>query len=246
MIRLDRFLANMGVGTRKEVKKFVSAGAVTVNGKIAGDSGMQINEEEDSVVVFNEVVEYKPYVYIMMNKPAGVLSASEDARGAVTAADLVAEEYGHYGVSPAGRLDKDSEGFLILTNDGEYIHKVISPNKHVDKVYFCLLEKAISATDIEAFSKGIILADGTVCRTAKLEEAEVTEEQGYGALVTIHEGKFHQVKRMFLARDNKVLYLKRIKIGDVWLDKSLEKGQYREMTQQEKDSIITDKGERLQ
>ena len=126
MIRLDRFLANMGIGTRKEVKKLISSGAVNINGKPVKDSGIQIDENNDSVTVMGEVVEYKPFVYLMMNKPAGVLSASEDARGAITAADLVAEEYGHYGVSPAGRLDKDSEGFLILTNDGDYIHNVIS------------------------------------------------------------------------------------------------------------------------
>ena len=111
MIRLDRFLANMGVGTRKEVKKLVASGGVSVNGKAVKDSGMQIDENGDSVTVMGEVIDYKPHVYIMMNKPAGVLSASEDAKGAITAADLVADDYGHYGVSPAGRLDKDSEGF---------------------------------------------------------------------------------------------------------------------------------------
>ena len=248
MIRLDRFLANMGIGTRKEVKKLISSGAVNINGKPVKDSGIQIDENNDSVTVMGEVVEYKPFVYLMMNKPAGVLSASEDARGAITAADLVAEEYGHYGVSPAGRLDKDSEGFLILTNDGDYIHNVISPNKHVDKVYFCIVEHEISEEDIAAFEKGIKLADGTLCKPALLERADITEscgEHGFGVLVTIHEGKFHQVKRMFLARDNKVLYLKRIKIGEVSLDEKLEKGEYREMTQQEVDSIIEEKGANL-
>lgn len=242
MIRLDRFLANMGIGTRKEVKKLVSSGVVTVNGISAKDCGMQIDENNDCVCVANEKVEYKPFVYIMMNKPAGILSASEDARGAVTAADLVQEEYGHYGVSPAGRLDKDSEGFLILTNDGDYIHKVISPNKKVDKVYFCLVEKEITTADIAAFKSGITLGDGTECLPATLEKApqEMYENGETGVLVTIHEGKFHQVKRMFLARDNKVLYLKRLKIGGVSLDESLKTGEYREMTFEEKERIINE------
>lgn len=243
MIRIDRFLANMGIGTRKEVKKLVSLGAVQVNGKPIKDSGAQIDEEKDRVSVYDKEVQYKPYVYLMMNKPAGVLSASEDARGAVTAADLVAEEYGHYGVSPAGRLDKDSEGFLILTNDGEYIHKVISPNKHVDKVYFCLLEKAVTQADIDAFYKGVVLGDGTECRSAALEAAAMQSEGEYGAFVTIYEGKFHQVKRMFLAVGNKVLYLKRIKIGEVYLDENLPKGGFREMTQEEVKGIIAGKGD---
>lgn len=243
MIRIDRFLANMGIGTRKEVKKLVSLGAVQVNGKTIKDSGAQIDEEKDRVSVYDKEVQYKPYVYLMMNKPAGVLSASEDARGAVTAADLVAEEYGHYGVSPAGRLDKDSEGFLILTNDGEYIHKVISPNKHVDKVYFCLLEKAVTQADVDAFYKGVVLGDGTECRSAALEAVAMQSEGEHGALVTIHEGKFHQVKRMFLAVGNKVLYLKRIKIGEVYLDENLPKGGFREMTQEEVKGIIAGKGD---
>lgn len=133
MIRLDRFLSNMGRGTRKEVRRLISQGSVTVNGAIASDSGMQVNPSNDNIRVCLEPVLYRPFVYLMMNKPAGVISASEDAAGAMTAADLVAPEYAHYRVSPAGRLDKDSEGFLILTNDGDYIHKVISPAKHVDK-----------------------------------------------------------------------------------------------------------------
>lgn len=242
MIRLDRFLANMGIGTRKEVKKIISSGAITVNGVAINDCGKQIDEIKDSVCFANEKIEYKPFVYIMMNKPAGVLSASEDARGAATAADIVFDEYGHYGVSPAGRLDKDSEGFLILTNDGDYIHKVISPNKKVDKVYFCLVEKEITLADVEAFKSGITLGDGTLCLPAKLEKApkEMYKDGETGVLVTIHEGKFHQVKRMFLARDNKVLYLKRLKIGEVELDKSLKAGEYREMTFEEKERIINE------
>lgn len=237
LIRLDKFLANMGIGTRKEVKKIVSYGKVAVNGIATKDSGLLVNESEDKVTVEGRLVSFKPFVYIMMNKPAGVLSASEDARGALCASDLVADEYGHYNVSPAGRLDKDSEGFLILTNDGEYIHNVITPNKHVNKRYYCILESEISDDDIEAFENGISFMDGTLCKPAKLERVEDDKK---AAFVTIHEGKFHQVKKMFLARNNKVLYLKRVQIGGVLLDEKLEVGMYREMTDEEKESILNE------
>ena len=156
----------MGRGTRKEVKKMISEGAVTVNGIPAADCAMAVDEQNDQVFVRSERVFYRPFVYLMMNKPSGVLSASEDRGGAVTAVDLVAGEYAHYRVSPAGRLDKDSEGFLILTNDGDYIHQVISPAKHVSKRYFCSLEHEISEADIAAFENGILLADGFLCRPA--------------------------------------------------------------------------------
>lgn len=242
LIRVDRFLSNMGIGTRKEVKKMISLGAVNVNGFAVKDSGMLIDENADKVYVKNELIKYKPFVYLMMNKPAGVISASEDAHGETTAADLVETEYGHYKVSPAGRLDKDSEGFLILTNDGDYIHRVITPNKHVEKQYLCRLEKEINDEDIRNFACGIKLLDGTVCRAAILQraEAECTSQQSgeIYAYVTICEGKFHQVKRMFLAVENKVLYLKRVRIGGVSLDDSLAPGEYREMTEQEVTSIL--------
>ncbi len=235
LIRLDKFLANMGVGTRKEVKKLISCGKVSINGAIIKDSGLLINESIDEVAVEERIVSFKPFVYIMMNKPAGVLSASEDSKGALCATDLLSSEYRHYNVSPAGRLDKDSEGFLLLTNDGEYIHNVITPNKHVNKKYYCILEKTINDEDIKAFEEGISFMDGTICMPAKLERIE---NDDMAAFVTIQEGKFHQVKKMFLARENKVLYLKRVQIGSVSLDEALEAGMYREMTEEEKESIF--------
>lgn len=238
MIRLDRFLSNMGRGTRKEVRKLISQGSVTVNGAIASERGMQVNPSSDNICVCLEPVLYRPFVYLMMNKPAGVISASEDAAGAMTAADLVAPEYAHYRVSPAGRLDKDSEGFLILTNDGDYIHKVISPVKHVDKQYICRLEHEIGVDDIAAFADGIVLGDGFVCRPALLEQGSVYGEDSRTVFVTIQEGKFHQVKRMFLARNNRVVSLKRIRIGGVSLDPLLAPGESREMTEEEKERII--------
>lgn len=240
LIRLDRFLSNMGYGTRKQVKKLISAGTVTVNAIAAADCGRLIDENSDRVSVGENRVAYRPFIYLMLNKPAGVLSASADAAGCVTAADLVADKYAHYHVSPAGRLDKDSEGFLILTNDGEYIHRVISPSKHVEKQYLCRLVHEIKEEDIETFRTGVVLEDGYVCRPAALERADTAActEDGPCVFVTIQEGKFHQVKRMFLARKNQVLSLKRLRIGGVFLDAALAPGEYREMTEEERKRII--------
>ena len=239
MIRLDRYLANMGCGTRKEVRKLIASGAVAVNGAAATDHGVRIREEVDAVCVSGEQIEYRPYIYLMMNKPAGVLSATEDAGGAITAVDLVGSQYAHYDLSPAGRLDKDSEGFLILTNDGGYIHRVISPVKHVDKRYYCRLKSEISEEDIAAFADGILLGDGELCKPALLEYGPA-DEGAPSAFVTIHEGKFHQVKRMFLSRGNQVLYLKRLRIGEAVLDPSLPPGAYREMTAEEKNLVLNE------
>lgn len=237
MIRLDRFLANMGCGTRKDVRKLIASGAVLVNGAAVVNHGAQIREGEDTICVSGEEIEYRPYVYLMMNKPAGVLSAAEDAGGAAAAVHLVGPEYAHYRLSPAGRLDKDSEGFLLLTNDGEYIHRVISPVKHVEKEYYCRLKSEISEEDIAAFADGILLGDGEHCKPALLKYGPADDESP-SAFVTIHEGKFHQVKRMFLSRGNQVLYLKRLRIGGALLDPSLAPGAYREITVDEKRLIL--------
>lgn len=231
-MRLDRLLANMGCGSRKDVKKLIRQGAVTVNGVTAGDSGMIIDENSAEVEVLGRRVEYKKYVYIMMNKPAGVLSATEDMGGKIVAAELIGESYSHYELSPAGRLDIDSEGFLLLTNDGSFIHDIITPGRHVDKVYFCRVSGAVGNDDIEAFREGITLADGYKCMPARLELLSQSE-YGCSVNVTICEGKFHQVKRMFLARHMQVTYLKRVSIGGVTLDGNLAEGEYRELTENE-------------
>ena len=236
MIRLDRFLSNMGQGTRKDVRKLIAAGAACVNGAVVTDSAKQIDENKDAVLVRGVRVEYRPFVYLMMNKPAGILSATEDARGAATAVDLLNESHAHYRVAPAGRLDKDSEGFLLLTNDGDYIHRVTSPAKHVYKKYYVELDREAEPADIEAFRRGIVLEDGTVCCPALLEIKSGSESPS--AYVTICEGKYHQVKRMFAARKNHVQYLKRIQIGSVCLDETLHPGEYREMSDQEKENIL--------
>ncbi len=231
-MRLDKLLANMGCGSRKDVKKLVKQGVVCVNGIEADDPGMNVSEENDSVTVMGREITYKKYVYLMMNKPAGVLSATEDYGGKTVATDLIGEDFSHYELSPAGRLDIDSEGFLLLTNDGGFIHDIITPSRHVEKVYFCRINGVAGDSDIEAFKEGITLADGYKCMPAKLE---ILTKSDFSCTVhvTICEGKFHQVKRMFLARRMQVTYLKRVSIGGVRLDDNLEIGEYRELTEEE-------------
>lgn len=234
-MRLDKLLANMGKGSRKDIRGYVKAGLVTVDGKPAKSFDMQVDPETQSVCFSGEPVIYKPFVYLMMNKPAGVLSATEDAHGKMTAVELVGEEYAMYDLSPAGRLDIDTEGFLLLTNDGDYIHNVISPKKKCFKKYYAKVSGTADSDAAEKFAAGIVLADGTECQSADLEF--ISDDEIY---VTIHEGKFHQVKRMAKAVGLTVEYLKRLSIGGVMLDETLEKGEYRELTQEEKETIVNE------
>ncbi len=233
MIRLDKLLSNMGFGSRKDVKQLIKSGAVTVDGEPVCGSEFKLNPDCQTVCVSGSPVRYQRYVYLMMNKPAGVLSATEDARGAATAVDLVGEDFAHYHLTPAGRLDKDSEGFLLLTNDGAFVHAVITPERHVPKEYVCFLDRTPNSEDIEAFAQGITLGDGYRCMPARL----AVETACYGT-VTICEGKFHQVKRMFSARGIQVLLLKRTAIGGVRMDTGLLPGAYRELTAEEKEEIL--------
>lgn len=232
-MRLDKFLANMGKGSRKEIRIFVKAGIVTIDGKPAKSFDQQIDPEKNIVKLKGELVQYKPFVYLMMNKPAGVLSATEDSHGKRTAVDLVGEEYSMYDLSPAGRLDLDTEGFLLLTNDGDYIHNVISPKKKCNKKYYARVSGKADADAAQKFENGLVLRDGTECQPAKLEFLSDSE-----IYVTIHEGKFHQVKKMSKAVGLEVEYLKRLSIGGVALDETLGPGEYRELTAEEKETIV--------
>ena len=230
-MRLDRLLSNMGVGSRKEVKKLISSGVVTVDGVTQKNPETEISEDSD-VRAAGRKITYKRFVYLMMNKPGGVISAVRDEHGDVVAADLVGEDYNFYGLSPAGRLDKDSEGLLILTNDGDFIHGIISPGRHVDKKYYIEAEGEFTEADCRSFEKGITLGDGYVCLPARLEIIE-SQDGKSRAYVTVHEGKFHQVKRMAAACGKKVTYLKRVSVGSVLLDEGLKPGAYRELTEEE-------------
>jgi 16S rRNA pseudouridine516 synthase len=231
MERLDKILANLGYGTRKELKKIVRNGIVEVNGVVAKDSAMQVDPEKDKIVINGEEIYYREFIYLMMNKPDGVISATYDNRDE-TVVDLLEVEHQVFEPFPVGRLDKDTVGLLLLTNDGELNHRLISPKWKVDKVYFAKIDKEVTEADIKAFQKGITLDDGYVCKEAKLEIQSASEE-GSEVLVTIQEGKFHQVKRMFEAVGKKVVYLKRIEFGTLKLDEDLEEGEYRELTEKE-------------
>ena len=233
-MRLDKYLSNMGLGSRKDVRGIIGSGVVTVDGQVVRSADAKIQEGKSVVQVNGQDVAYKPYVYLMLYKPAGYLSATEDGRGGPVATDLIGDDYNFYDLGPAGRLDKDAEGFLILTNDGPFVHRIITPEKHVEKQYFVRLRQSITEEDKHAFREGIRFKDGTLCRPAKLEAGEEPNT----AYVTIHEGKFHQVKKMFLARDNEVVYLKRISIGGIALDDTLEPGAYRELTQEELEPLL--------
>lgn len=238
-MRLDKLLGNMGYGSRKELRTLVKKGFVTVDGVVPKSSDINVDPEKQVILFNGDRVTYKPYVYLMMNKPQGVISATEDSRGQRCAVDLVGEEFSMYDLSPAGRLDIDTEGFLLLTNDGGFIHDVISPKKHVVKEYYACLEGVATEEDVKAFADGLVLADGTECMEAELVivgtdlEANTSE-----VLVRICEGKFHQVKRMALSRGLKVTYLKRMAIGGLRLGTDLEVGEYRELTLDEKESIL--------
>lgn len=225
-MRLDKFLANMGVGTRSEVKQLLKKNQVQVNGKNEKQSKSQINPEEDTVTVNGDLIRYVDKVYIMLNKPAGYISATEDNEHS-TVLDLI-DDFQNLNIFPVGRLDKDTTGLILLTNDGQFNHDIMSPNKHVSKIYRVEAEKAVSQQDIEIFADGVELSDGK----AQPAELKCTEESKT-VYVTIQEGRFHQVKRMFHAIDNEVLKLKRVQIGQLQLDSSLSEGDYRELTTEE-------------
>ncbi|MFL7796791.1 rRNA pseudouridine synthase [Clostridium chauvoei] len=231
MERLDKVLSNLGYGTRKEIKQAVRKGFIEVNGIIIKDNGMQVDPEKDKIIVNGEEIFYRKYIYLMMNKPAGVISATHDGRDE-TVVDLLEIEHQVFNPFPVGRLDKDTVGLLLLTNDGELNHRLISPKWKVDKVYFAEIDKKVTEEDVEKFKNGITLDDGYTCKEAKLEILKATEE-GSEILVTIQEGKYHQVKRMFEAVGKEVVYLKRIEFATLPLDEDLEEGEYRELTEEE-------------
>ena len=230
-MRLDKYLAEMGAGTRKEIGKAVRAGRVTVNGQTAKNAAMQVTAE-DEVSMDGATVEYEEYVYYMLNKPVGVISATEDARER-TVLDLISERQ-RKGLFPVGRLDRDTEGLLLITNDGGLAHRLLSPRHHVDKVYFARLNGPVGEPEKALFAQGLKVDETLTALPAELEILEPATE----VRVTIREGKFHQVKRMFEAVGREVLYLKRLSMGPLVLDESLPKGDYRRLTAEEESAIM--------
>ena len=228
-MRLDKFLANMGVGTRSEVKQLLKKGSFKVNQNIVKLPKLHVNPNSDEIMVNDEVVSYIDKVYIMLNKPKGYISATEDELHP-TIIDLI-PEYAHLNIFPVGRLDKDTEGLLLVTNDGQFNHEVMNPNKHVSKTYEVYSKHPITQFDIDKFKSGIELSDG------KLKPAILKKVDDYVSHVTIYEGKYHQVKRMFHSIENEVLELKRIKIAQLELDHNLDLGSYRLLTQIDFDNL---------
>ncbi|WP_028610334.1 pseudouridine synthase [Paenibacillus harenae] len=234
-IRIDKLLAHMGLGTRSEIKKAVKQGKVTVDGKPVKDSGLIVDPDQAQVAYDGEIVVYRDVVYLMLNKPQGVISATEDGRER-TVIDLLEPEDRLLEPFPVGRLDKDTVGLLLLTNDGQLAHELLSPRKHVAKTYEALVQGDVGETDVQAFAAGVTLDDGYAAMPAELHIVNREQKEGmvYSSIsLTIMEGKFHQVKRMFEAVGKKVIALKRVSMGPLRLDETLAEGAYRELTEEE-------------
>ncbi len=231
MERLDKLLAGTGRWTRKQVKDLVRSGRVTVDGAAAVRPEQPCSSDA-CVAVDGREVPLGP-IYIMLHKPGGVLSATQDARQS-TVLDLLPEDLRRTGLFPVGRLDKDTEGLLLLSNDGALAHRLLSPRSHVDKVYFVRADAPLDREDVEAFAAGMVLEDGLVCLSAGLELLDGPDE----ALVTLREGKYHQIKRMLAQRGKNVEYLKRLSMGPLTLDPDLAPGQWRFLTAQERQQLI--------
>ena len=228
--RIDKVLSNLGYGSRSELKKICKNGLVKVNGKVINNPGVQVDVENDEIIFDGEKVTYKEFIYLMLNKPDGYISATFDKRDPIVL-DLIDKEDLVFEPFPVGRLDKDTEGLLVLTNDGQLAHRVLSPKKHVPKTYYAKIEGVVTEDDIKAFAKGVTLDDGYETMPAELvilKSDEISEIE-----LTIHEGKFHQVKRMFESVDKKVIYSKRLSMGKLQLDKNLALEEYRELTDEE-------------
>lgn len=230
LLRLDKLLAHTGFGTRKEVKELIRKGNVTVDDKIIRSSNATIDPNKQIVTVFGEEIFYQKFVYIMLHKPAGFITATEDVYHD-TVLSLIPEAFAHFDLSPVGRLDKDTEGLLILTNDGKANHVLTSPKRNIPKTYFAKINGTPTEEHIDAFKQGVTLDDGYETKEATLEilSADTMSE----IKLTITEGKFHQVKRMFRAIGMEVLYLKRLTMGDITLDPDLPIGKTRELTMEE-------------
>ena len=231
-LRLDKWLADAGLGSRSDVKKLIRAGRVFVDGRPVTDPGVHC-APDSQILLDGSRVEWQPWLYLMMNKPAGYLSVTADPRQP-TVMQLLPPELRRRNLSPAGRLDKDSEGMLILTSDGDFCHRVISPKSGIEKEYYIEVGMPFPPGAEELFREGAVLEDGEVCRPARLEPSEDRRS----AVVAVTEGKYHQVKRMAIAAGVRVTYLKRLSIGGVKLDPALVPGAYRALTEDERQRIL--------
>lgn len=226
-MRLDKFFSELGLLSRKETQAAARAGLITVNGSAIKTPALHIDPDADTVTLRGERVVYRRFTYVMLNKPRGYISATEDGNLPVVTS-LLPEQLQRMGLFPSGRLDRDTVGLMILMNDGVLSHRLLSPRHHAEKVYFFRCENPLTANDVDAFAAGITL-DGESLKSAAL----VPETDGLSGTVTLTEGKYHQVKRMFLQRGNKITYLQRIAFGGLSLDPALREGEWRYLTEDE-------------
>ncbi len=231
-MRIDKLLTTMGLATRTEAAKAAKQGLIKVNGEVIKKADIKVDPEKDLVELYGKKIEYKKYIYIMLNKPQGIVS-STDGKDGVTVISLLPEDLQKCNLFPCGRLDKDTVGLLLLTNDGSTAHYLLSPKRHVSKVYYLKTELPVSDKDIEKLEKGVALDHGDVALPAKVEKK--TEKELY---ITIVEGMYHQIKRMLEAVNNKVVYLERVEFGKIPLDTTLNRGEWRYLTQEEINLLI--------
>ena len=237
MIRLDKYLADMSIGTRQEVKKYIRQGRVKINEDIIKKPEYKIREDEDKITFDGAPVAYETFEYYMLNKPAGVISATEDKRDK-TVLDLIKEKK-RKDLFPVGRLDKDTEGLLLITNDGALAHRLLSPKKHVDKCYYAEISGGVTEDDVRVFKERINIGTQEEPEWTMPAELKILEKGTVSRIrLTIRDGKFHQVKRMFLAVGKEVVYLKRERMGALVLDEELAPGEYRKLTDSELKSIL--------
>ncbi len=227
-MRLDKFLGITGMSSRSEAKKMIRAGSVTVNGRVASSAEEKIDPEQDEITFCGKRVIYRKYTYILMNKPEGVVSATEDGRDR-TVLDLLPSDMRKTDLFPCGRLDKNTLGLMLITDHGALAHRLLAPKTHVEKVYYFKSKFPISEADAKRFESGLTLEDGYETKPAKIS----LEPSGDAGTITLIEGKYHQIKRMLEALDNKIIYLERIRFGNLTLDQTLARGEWRYLTQEE-------------
>ena len=238
-MRLDKLVAELTGMTRSQARDVIVKGRVCVNGEVKKTTAEQVKEESDVLTLDGKMLTFQKFVYYMLNKPAGTVSATQDKADKTVLSLLSAEDKKRRNLFPVGRLDKDTEGLLLLTDDGMLSHQLISPKKHADKLYFAKLAREITEEDIAVFASGMKVDEELTAMPAVLRRLSAGElagflpDGGFAAAVTLQEGKFHQVKRMFAATGNEVLYLKRMAMGGVYLDETLDPGEYRALTEEE-------------
>ena len=227
-MRIDKFLSMQGIASRKEAAKVARSGGVTVDGEVVRDLSAHIDPDKNRVCYLGEAIGYSEFVYIMLNKPAGYVSATDD-KSLPFVTELLDDRYRRMELFPVGRLDKDTVGLMILTNDGALAHRLLSPHRHVEKKYYFEADEPLPPTVADDFRDGVVLRDGYECKEAKIE----LREDGRSGVITLTEGKYHQIKRMIASFNNRVTYLERISFGNIELDRSLSRGEWRLLTKEE-------------